>query len=400
MSSSEQRTASVTLRILATVFFTFVLFLSIGLLLPVLPGFVHEGLGYSTVIAGVVIGLQYIATLLSRPLAGYVADSYGAKRAVLYGLGVLGAGGVLVLASTSFESVTWLSLTLLLGSRLLFGLAQGLLGIGTASWGIALVGTQNTAKVISWNGIVSYGGIAIGAPLGVTMSASLGLWSLGVSILVLTAMGWLAARSREEVPTIPGVRMAFHAVLGRVLPYGMCVMLGSIGFGTLATFITLYYGSQGWANPAWCLTAFGVCFVGARLIFSGMVNRFGGFAVAVVCLGVEVFGLLLLWQAPGPGFALLGAALTGCGLSLVYPSLGVEAVLRIPASSRSAGLGAYALFFDLAMGIAGPLMGLVAARHGYASIFLVAAGLALCGFVICFGLLRFTRQQHEELPRD
>lgn len=81
-----------------------------------------------------------------------------------------------------------------------------------------------------------------------------------MSVLVLTALGWLAARNRAEVPTISGARMAFHAVLGRVLPYGMCVMLGSIGFGTLATFITLYYGSQGWANPAWCLTAFGVCF--------------------------------------------------------------------------------------------------------------------------------------------
>ncbi|MHB9798094.1 MFS transporter [Pseudomonas sp. MT3] len=400
MSSSEQRTASVTLRILATVVFTFILFLSIGLLLPVLPGFVHEGLGYSTVVAGVVIGLQYIATLVSRPLAGYLTDTCGARRAVLYGLVVLGAGGLLVLASTALASVAWLSLALLLGSRLLFGLAQGLLGIGTASWGIALVGTQNTARVISWNGIVSYGGIAIGAPLGVSMSASLGLWSLGMSILLLTALGLLAARGREEVPIIPGARMAFHAVLGRVLPYGMCVMLGSIGFGTLATFITLYYGSQGWANPAWCLTAFGVCFIGARLLFSGMVNRFGGFVVAVVCLAVETGGLLLLWLAPGPGFALLGAALTGCGLSLVYPSLGVEAVLRIPASSRSAGLGAYALFFDLAMGVAGPLMGLVAARHGYAAIFLVAAGLATCGFVICLGLLRWTRQRHEELPQE
>lgn len=399
MSSPEQRTASVTLQILATVVFTFILFLSIGLLLPVLPGFVHEGLGYDTVIAGVVIGLQYLATLASRPLAGYLTDTHGAKRAVLYGLAVLGIAGVLVLLSTTLEGVRWLSLVLLLGSRLLFGLAQGLLGIGTASWGIALVGTQNTAKVISWNGIVSYGGIAIGAPLGVSMAAALGLWSLGVSILLLTALGWLAARGRQEVPVIAGTRMAFHAVLGRVLPYGMCVMLGSIGFGTLATFITLYYGSRGWADPAWCLTAFGVCFVGARLLFSGMVNRFGGFVVAVACLAVETLGLLLLWQAPGPGFALLGAALTGCGLSLVYPSLGVEAVLRIPASSRSAGLGAYALFFDLAMGIAGPLMGLVAARHGYASIFLVAAGLATCGFVICLGLLRWTRQRHEELPQ-
>ncbi|WP_416311121.1 MFS transporter [Pseudomonas sp. W03] len=400
MSSPEQRTASVTLQILATVSFTLILYLSIGLLLPVLPGFVHEGLGYDTVTAGVVISLQYLATLVSRPLAGYLTDTHGAKRAVLYGLGVLGAGGLLVLLSTSLESVRWLSLILLLASRLLFGLAQGLLGIGTASWGIALVGTQNTARVISWNGIVSYGGIAIGAPLGVTLSASLGLWSLGASILLCTALGLLAARGRQAVPIIAGTRMAFHAVLGRVLPYGMCVMLGSIGFGTLATFITLYYGSQGWANPAWCLTAFGVCFIGARLLFSGTVNRFGGFVVAVVCLAVEACGLLLLWQAPGPGFALLGAALTGCGLSLVYPSLGVEAVLRIPASSRSAGLGAYALFFDLAMGVAGPLMGLIAVHHGYASTFLAAAGLAACGFFICLGLLRWTRQRHEELPQD
>ncbi len=44
-------------------------------------------------IAGAVIGLQYIATLVSRPLAGHIADTHGAKRAVLYGLGVLGIGG-------------------------------------------------------------------------------------------------------------------------------------------------------------------------------------------------------------------------------------------------------------------------------------------------------------------
>ncbi|MCP1605652.1 MFS transporter [Pseudomonas citronellolis] len=400
MSSPEQRPHAVTLQIVSIVSFTFLLFLCIGFLLPVLPGFVHHELGFDATTAGLVIGAQYLATLASRPLAGRLTDTLGAKRAVIYGLLSLAGGGALVLLATSLQALVWTSLALLLGSRLLIGFAQGLMGIGTASWGIARVGAQNTARVISWNGIVCYGGIALGAPLGVGMAAQLGLWSLGAGILALAGLGLLLARGKAPAPIIAGTRMAFFAVLGRVLPYGMCVALGSIGFGSLATFITLYYGSRGWADPAWCLSLFGISFVGARLLLSWTINRFGGFNVAVLCLLVESAGLLLLWQAPSPAFALLGTALTGAGLSLVYPALGVEAVLRIPAASRSSALGAYALFFDLALGLAGPLMGAVAAHSDYASIFLVAALLAACGFLICLWLLRFTRQRHEELDFD
>lgn len=400
MNSPAPRPLAVTLQIVSIVGFTFLLFLCIGALLPVLPGYVHHQLGFDATTAGLVIGAQYLATLASRPLAGRLTDSLGGKRAVLYGLLVLAVGGLLVLLASLAQAAIWLSLALLLASRLLIGFAQGLMGIGTASWAIARVGAANTARVISWNGIVCYGGIALGAPLGVALAARLGTWSLGAAIVVLAVGGLLLARGRAPVATVPGERMAFLAVLGKVLPYGMCVGLGSIGFGSLATFITLFYGSRGWSDPAWCLSLFGLCFVGARLLFSWTINRFGGFNVAVLCLLLESAGLLLLWQAPSPAFALLGTALTGAGLSLVYPALGVEAVLRIPAASRSSALGAYALFFDLALGLAGPLMGAIAAHSDYASIFLAAAVLAVCGFVICLGLLRWTRQRHEELHFD
>jgi len=75
-AAAEQSRLRLNLQILSIVKFNFATYLTIGLPLAVLPGFVHDNLGYSAFWAGVVISLQYIATLLSRPYAGRFADSW------------------------------------------------------------------------------------------------------------------------------------------------------------------------------------------------------------------------------------------------------------------------------------------------------------------------------------
>ena len=114
-------------------------------------------------------------------------------------------------------------------------------------------------------------------------------------------------------------------------------------------------------------------------MFINAISRFGGFSVAIGCMAMETFGLVLLWLAPSTLTALIGAGLTGLGLSLVYPALGVLAIGRVPSASRGAGLGAYGMFFDLALALSGPLMGAVALHFGYSAIFLAASLLALMG---------------------
>ena len=54
-------TFNITLQILSIVFYTFIAFLCIGLPIAVLPSYVHDQLGFGAVIAGVTIGLQYLA---------------------------------------------------------------------------------------------------------------------------------------------------------------------------------------------------------------------------------------------------------------------------------------------------------------------------------------------------
>lgn len=386
--TTPHSTLGITRQILAIVFYTFIAFLCIGLPIAVLPSHVHDQLGFGAVIAGLTIGLQYLATLLSRPFAGRVADTLGGKRAIRYGLYGIAGCGLLTLFSAWSQALPWLSLALLLGGRLLLGIAQGLIGVATLSWGIGQVGAQHTARVISWNGIASYGAIAIGAPAGVLLVDALHFVVLGPALLVLALLALAALRRRPDVVVVRGERLPFWSAFARVAPCGLGLTLASIGYGTLTTFVTLYYLERGWVGAAWCLSAFGLCFIVSRLLFVNAVNRFGGYNVAIACMGTEVLGLALLWLAPTPLWALLGAGLTGFGLSLVYPALGVEAIRQVPSSSRGAGLGAYAVFFDLALAIAGPVMGAVAVRLGYASIFCVAALLALSGVALSLWLAR------------
>src|SRR5271156_5056528 len=88
-----------TARILPYVFFTFACYLAIGVQLAILPSYVHLNLGFGTVLAGLIISIEYVATVISRPRAGWMVDRLGAKRTVTYGLAMGGFSGVLMLLS-------------------------------------------------------------------------------------------------------------------------------------------------------------------------------------------------------------------------------------------------------------------------------------------------------------
>ena len=396
----SQRPMQITLQVVSIVLFTFIGYLNIGIPLAVLPGYVHTDLGFGAVIAGLVISVQYLATLLSRSFASRIIDNQGSKRAVIIGLVGCGISGLCMLLSAWLHSFPMASLISLLIGRVVLGSAESLVGSGSIGWGIGRVGAAHTAKVISWNGIASYGALAIGAPLGVVMVGHLGLWSMGVSIILLAALGVALAWNKTPAPVVVGERLPFMHVLWRVFPHGCGLALGGMGFGTIATFITLYYAAQHWDNAALSLSLFGGSFILARLLFGNLINRIGGFRVAIACLSVETLGLLLLWLAPNAELAMAGAALSGFGFSLVFPALGVEAVNLVPASSRGAAVGAYSLFVDLSLGITGPVAGAIAGGFGFASIFLVAAIAALGGMLLSVRLFRQAQkaERHPDMP--
>ncbi len=372
-----------TRHIAGYVYFTFICYVSVGLPLAVLPPFVHLRMGYSTVLAGLAISVQYVATLASRPWAGRISDHMGAKVSVLWGMACCTVSGAFLVAAAALSDVHWLSFTVLIVSRLVLGVGESLGSTGSTLWGITAAGQEHTAKVIGMNGISTYGGMALAAPLGVILDAQWGLGSIGILTILIGAVSFAFAWRKDPVAVEPGEHLPFAHVVGRVAPHGMGLALGGVSYSVLATFVTLFYVHQHWRGAALCLTAFGVGFIFVRVFFVGTINRFGGFPVAIASLATDAVGMVLLWQAVAPWMALTGAAVAGVGFSLVFPSIGVEAVKRVPEFNRGTALGVYTAFSDVSFFLVGPVAGAVIGWFGYSSVFLFA----LISVLIALGIV-------------
>jgi MFS family permease len=375
---------NINLSIISYVKFTFIGYFTIGLSLGVLPVFIHNQLGYSAMVAGVVISLQYLSTFLFRGFSGKIIDRRGPKPAVLISMIGFAISGLFLLVALSLKEHREICLLLLALTRLATGFGEGLIGASPITWAINAAGEHNTAKAISFNGIASYGALAAGAPVGIIISNAYGIGSMGIVIFIIGLAGYFLAQQKENVrgdSVEPG--KSFLAVLKIVAPYGVGLGLGGLGFGAISTFITLYYAYLNWTNAVLCLSVFSTFFILGRLMFANAINNYGGLKTAMVCLATESVGLLILWLAGTPHLALVGAGITGLGFSLVFPALGVEAVKLAPASNKGAALGAYGLFIDVSLGLTGPLIGGVASNFGMLYIFPFSMLMVFLGFVLC-----------------
>jgi MFS family permease len=221
MSAIAPRTATVTTSAAITALLplmaaVFVAYLVIGLAMPVLPLHVHQGLGFGTFVVGLVSGTQFSAALFSRVWAGQHADSRGAKHTVLTGLSVAVAAGLFYLISLRFVAKPEASVAILLVGRALLGGAESFIITGALSWGLALLGAQNTGKVMAWLGTALWGAFAAGAPAGTTLYAADGFAAIALATMLIPLVTLPLVTSFRAVASTRSARAAFADVAGAV----------------------------------------------------------------------------------------------------------------------------------------------------------------------------------------
>lgn len=375
------------LLLLTAVFF--ISYLCVAIPLPVVPVFVTERLGFGNVWAGLGVGIAFFSTIVTRGYAGSLSDRNGPKVALVRGLIVYVAGALISLSAGILTSAPLTAFLVLLAGRLILGLGESLVGIGVVAWGFDVVGLARSSRVLALMGAAIYGALAIGAPIGLALFDRLGFAGAMAVSAVLPCLGLLMVWRMPPAAAHPDVeRPSFWSVVGRIWWHGAIVGLQGIGFAAIGAFFVLYFLNRGWAHAGLGLTAFGAGFVLVRVLFGHLPDRVGGLPVAICSLAVEAIGQALIWSAPTPLLALIGAFLTGLGCSMIFPSMGREVVRLVEPHLRGTALGGFSAFQDLAYGLTGPLAGLLADRAGYDSVFLIGTVAAVLGLLMALYLRR------------
>jgi MFS family permease len=361
-------------------------FLTIGLALPVLPLYVHDGLGFDPFVVGVVAGGQFAAALVSRIWAGRLADTKGPRAALVLGLGAATLGGGLYLVSVTVAIHPLYAVAALLMGRTLLGAAESLILTGAIVWGLRLLPPGRAGKVISWVGVAMFAALAAGSPIGSWVYSATGFLGIALMTVAIPPIALVFLRAVPQVRPATGSRPHAAAVLSAVMAPGCALALAGLTFCAVTSFLTLFFASRGWQHGALAFTAFAGALIATRLMVGHLPDKLGGAKVATPSLVVQVIGLCLIAFADAPWIAMLGAGLTGAGFSLVFPSLGLEAVARVPEQSRGLAMGTYNAFLDATLGFAGPALGFLAASHGLSMVFVASAVAATCAVPIALRL--------------
>jgi MFS family permease len=387
--ASSYRRSMLSLAALTTSIF--LTFMTIGLPLPVIPLYVGHVLLFGNVVVGLSVGIQFLATVLTRGYAGQQADRAGARRVMLRGMLFCACSGLANVLSAVVPAPDAVRLAVLIAGRLVLGFGESQLIVGMFGWGIGTVGQARSGIVLAWTGMAIYGAIAVGAPIGFWLYGHGGLSLVGAVSVFLPAVAALIAFPVAPVASHKGQRQAFWQVIGSIWQPGLAVLLQGVGFAAIGAFVSLDFASKGWQGTGLALSCFGGAFVLVRLVAGHLPDRIGGSRIAIASLAVEAVGQWMLFAAPNAQIALLGAAITGAGCSMVFPALGLEVVRRVQPQVRSTALGGFAAFQDVAYGVTGPLTGLVATAYGYPAVFAIGAlcavgGLIMVGTIACGAL--------------
>jgi MFS family permease len=354
-------------------------YLAVGLPLPVIPMFVHDHLGFSNLIVGLVIGIQFLATVLTRGYAGRLTDHHGGKRSALQGAAVCALGGLLYLVAAMPGLSPAVSLAVIIVGRLAAGLGESQFVTGCVSWSIASVGPQRAGMSMSWTGIAMFAALAIGAPIGMALYQTYGLEAAMIACIVAPLVAAVIAFREVSYTSPAGRRLPFFGVIGQIWREGLGLMLQGVGLSGLTAFASLYFAARNWSHAGLVMTAFGIGFIVVRVVLGSLPDRISGYRVALWSLVVEAIGQAMLWGAPYEVVALAGALVTGLGCALVFPALGVEALKRVLPANRGSAMGAFVAFLDIAYGLSGPAAGAIAGQFGYAAVYLFGVVCALLG---------------------
>lgn len=344
-----------------------------GLMIGVTPFFVTGPLGSDEAALGLVAGAFGITTLLLRPYAGRLSDRRGRRPLLI--------GGAAMFAVVLLAHVATGDLLVLIGLRLLLGVAEAFFFVAGYAALADLAPPGRSGEALSYNSLALYLGIALGPALGQVLVDAGGYgaaWAGGGVLCLLAAA--LAMRMPETATRLGPDEAQPQGLIHRAaVGPGLALFSGVAAMSGYLLLAGKHAESMG--VDAWSVTflVFGGVVVGLRVLFAWLPDRLPPMRLGAASLAMVATGLLAIAVLPGYPGLLAGTVGVASGVAFMTPALFSATFAQVAPEERGLAAGTATVFIDLGF-TAGPFIaGLVAAAQGFSAAFIVSAAIALAG---------------------
>lgn len=355
-------------------------FLGLNMTLSVLPLFVEGDLGGTDAQVGIAVSSFGLAAACIRPIIGPLGDRHGRQRLIVSGAIVAGLATVATATATSLGMV--------IAFRALAGLGEAAVFVGAASAAQDLATDERRGEAASYFSLAIYSSLFLGPPLGEWISETFGTdtaWVLAGGLAVVAAStGIVAPGAPAEPPPKPERRVLLHRA---ALRPGAVLFLGLLGYTGFLAFAALHAEEVGIANTGTVFTVFALVIIFLRIFAAKLPDQLGPIRTSRISLSCGAIGLAVLAVWTEPVGVYVGAAILAVAQSFLFPALFALVVDDAPDAERSHAISTLSMFFDLAFGLGGPVIGLVSDTFDRSTAFAVSAGIATFALAMCGRIL-------------
>ena len=380
MTSPTARPTLLTPRFVALVSGVTLYFLGLNMTLSVLPLFVEGELGGTDAQVGIAVSSFGLAAACIRPIIGPLGDRHSRQRLIV--------SGAIVAGLATIATATATSLGMVIAFRALAGLGEAAVFVGAASAAQDLATDERRGEAASYFSLAIYSSLFLGPPLGEWISETFGndtAWLLAGGLAVLAAStGIVAPGAPAEPPPKPERRVLLHRA---ALRPGAVLFLGLLGYTGFLAFAALHAEEVGIANTGTVFTVFALVIIFLRIFAAKLPDQLGPIRTSRISLSCGAVGLAVLAVWTEPVGVYVGAAILAVAQSFLFPALFALVVDDAPDAERSHAISTLSMFFDLAFGLGGPVIGLVSDTFDRSTAFAVSAGIATFALAVCGRIL-------------
>ena len=354
---------------------TFAFFAAVGVLMPVLPRYVKDGLGGSNFEVGLLLTAYGVAAVACRPVLTWFAGRFGSRSMMITG----GTAGAIVLALHPLAR----SIAPLVVLRMAMGVSEALLFVGAATIVNELAPAHRRAEAASYFSVAVFAGLGLGPLVGEALADGAHFTRAFMVAAAACATAAVASLAVDRQPVIAvtaerGERRRLLHPAGVVT--GGVLALAMVGYTGWAAFLPLRADEVG-GDAGGMFLAYSILVLVLRLAGARVPERVGLGRCAAVAL-VFIGGALVLMSAVSGSAGLwLGTLALGCGISLLYPSLMAITVNAVSDAERPAVIATFTMFFEVGGAIGGVILGGVASFGGYRAAFGVGGLISLVALV-------------------